>query len=84
MNDNVDYSAPAELFPAPSHRRGPLGYYRFDALAEAVRFAHEELTTSERAGAVIEVDEVRYVGAEIDALYNAVGYPLLRRPLVSH
>ncbi|RYE08094.1 MAG: hypothetical protein EOP22_14920 [Hyphomicrobiales bacterium] len=84
MNDNVDYGAPAELFPAPNHGRSPLRYHRFEALAEAVRFAHEELTASERAGAVIEADEVRYVGAQIDALYNAVGYPLLRRPLISH
>ena len=84
MNDNVDYSAPAELFPAPSHRRGLLRYHRFDALAEAVRFAHEELTAAERAGAVIEADEVRYIGPEIDALYDAVGYPLPRRSPMAH
>ena len=62
MNDNIDYNAPAEFFPAPHHRRGPLRYHRFDALAEAVRFVEEELPAGERAGAVIEADEVRYVG----------------------
>jgi hypothetical protein len=80
MNDNVDYGAPADLFPGPNTRRGQVRYHRFDALAEAVRFAHEELTPAERSGAVIEADEVRYSGTEIDALYEAVGYPLPRRP----
>jgi len=78
MNDNIDYGAPAELFPAPSHRRGQLRYHRFDTLAEAVRFAQEELSPLERAGALIEADEVRYSGTEIAALYDAVGYPLQR------
>ena len=78
MNDNVDYNAPAELFPAPNHRRGPLRYQRFDTLAEAVRFAQEDLPAAERAGALIEADEIRYLGAEIAALYDAAGYPLPR------
>jgi hypothetical protein len=83
MNDNVDYSAPAELFPAPNHRRGPLRYRRFDTLAEAVRFAQEDMTAAERAGTLIEADEIRYLGAEIAALYDAAGYPL-PRPAASH
>lgn len=81
MNDNVDYRAQAELFPAPSHRRGALSYHRFDSLAEAVRFAMEELTGPQLTGAFIEADEVRYGGAEIAALYNATGYPLERKRL---
>lgn len=84
MNDNVDYAAPAELFPAPAHRRGQLRYHRFDTLAEAVRFAEEELSANERAGALIEADEIRYSGAEISALYDAVGYPLPRVPRAEH
>jgi hypothetical protein len=78
MNDNVDYRAPAELFPAPSHKRGALAYHRFDTLAEAVRYAVESLTSPQLAGAFIEVDEVRYGGAQIEALYAAPGYPLVR------
>jgi hypothetical protein len=78
MNDNINYGAPAELYPAPNHRRGPLRYHRFDTLAEAVRFTQEELPAGERAGALIEADEIRYVGAEIAALYAAAGYPLAR------
>ncbi len=84
MNDNVDYGAPAELFPAPSHRRAQLRYHRFDTLAEAVRFAQEELSASERAGALIEAEEIRYAGDEISALYDAAGYPLPRAPRVDH
>ena len=78
MNDNIDYGAPAELYPAPNRRRGPLRYRRFATLAEAVRFAQEELPADERAGTLIEADEVRYIGAEIAALYDAAGYPLPR------
>jgi hypothetical protein len=84
MNDNVDYAAPAELFPAPNHRRGPLRYHRFATLAEAVRFTQEELPEAERAGALIEADEIRYIGAEIAALYDAVGYPLPRSGPTRH
>jgi hypothetical protein len=80
MNDNVDYKAPAELFPAPGHRRGPLRYHRFDTLAEAVRYAQEELTTAEFVGAFIESEEVRYGAPEIAALYDATGFPLDRKP----
>jgi hypothetical protein len=79
MNDNVDYAVPAELFPAPSHRRGPLSYRRFDSLAEAVKFAVEELGPPQLNGAFLEAEEVRYGGAEIMALYQAAGFPLARR-----
>ena len=59
MNDNVNFQASAELFPAPSHRRGPLRYHRFDTLAEAVRYAMEELSPQQLTGAFIEAEEVR-------------------------
>ena len=84
MNDNIDYRAPAELYPAPSHRRGPLRYQRFDSLAEAVRFAQEEMSAAERVGALIEADEIRYTGPEISALYDAAGYPLERKTAARH
>lgn len=79
MNDNLDYRAAAELFPAPRHRHGQLAYHRFDTLAEALRFAMEELTTPQLNGAFIEAEEVRYGAVEIAALYNAAGYPLQRK-----
>jgi hypothetical protein len=79
MNDNVDYASPAELYPAPAHRRGALTYHRFDSLAEAVRFASEELTAEQLAGAFIEADEERYDAAAIAGLYRSDGFPLARR-----
>jgi hypothetical protein len=79
MNDNVDFKAAAELFPAPTHRRGALSYRRFDTLAEAVRCAVEDLTPPQLAGAFIEADEIRYGGTEIEALYRSSAYPLTRR-----
>jgi hypothetical protein len=78
VNDNVDYRAPAELFPAAA-RRGRVAYHRFDTLSDALRFAVEELTPALLGGAVIESEEVRYGAAEIRGLYEAAGYPLARR-----
>ena len=84
MNDNVDYSAPAELYPAPQHRKAALRYQRFDTLAAALRYAQEELPPAQRYGVLIEADEIRYGSAEIAALYEAVGYPLERAARPSH
>lgn len=78
MNDNVDYAAPAELFPAASWRRNIVSYHRFDSLAEALRFAVEELNPGLLPGAFIESEEVRYSADEIRALYTAMGHPLTR------
>jgi hypothetical protein len=79
MNDNVDYRVEAELFPGPSHRHKGLSYHRFDTLAEALRFAVEELSQPQLAGAFIEAEEVRYGPSEILGLYSAAGYPLERQ-----
>ena len=79
MNDNVDYLVPAELYPGAAQRHAGLSYHRFDTLAEAVRYAVEELKPSQLAGAFIEAAEVRYGGAEIATLYEAAAYPLTRR-----
>jgi hypothetical protein len=84
MNDNIDYRTPAELFPAPSHRRGQLRYHRFETLAEAIRYVEEQLTPAERHGALIEADEVRYDPAEISALHDATAYPLPRGARRTH
>jgi hypothetical protein len=37
------------------------------------------MTAAERLGTLIEADEIRYMGQEISALYDAAGYPLARR-----
>ncbi len=75
MNDNVDYAVAAELYPAPTRRKGPVGYRRFDTLAEAVRYAVESLPPVQLAGAFIETEENRYGAPDIRALYDAFDFP---------
>ena len=75
----VDYSSSAELFPASSNRRGKVGYRRFATLAEALRYAVEELSPALIVGAYLEANEIRYSAAEMRLLYDAEGYPLPRR-----
>ena len=54
----LDYSLPADLYPARNRsRKSPLRYMRFDTVAEAVRFAIEELPPEQLAGTMLEVDE---------------------------
>lgn len=77
MNDNVNYDAAAELFPSGAH--GRVSYRRFDTLAEALRYAVEELEPRLLGGAFIEAEELRYGAPEIRALYQAQAYPLSRR-----
>ena len=79
MNDNTDYAAPAELFPAAGRRRNIVDYHRFDTLAEALRFALEELNPNLLPGAFIESEEVRYNADEMRTLYDSAGYPLERK-----
>jgi len=81
MNDNMDYSVPAELFPGVNRRHLRISYNRFASLAEAVRYAIAELKPAQLGGAFIEADEVRYGEAEIAAIYHASGFPLPRRPI---
>jgi hypothetical protein len=55
-----------------------MGYRRFESVAEAVRFAIEEMPASLLRGSVLEVDETRLDGAQIRRLYDAQEYPLTR------
>jgi hypothetical protein len=44
-----------------------------------LRFAIEELPVALLRGSVLEVDEARFDGAQMQALYDADAYPLTRR-----
>ena len=72
-----DYSAPAELFA--SHGHSGVRYRRFSRSADAIRYAVEKLPPVALTRAAIEVDEHRYSGSEIRALYDGDRYPLPRR-----
>ncbi len=53
-----DYSSIAELFPGKSRklRRQPLGYRRFARVADALRFAIEDLPPEVLLGSYLEVE----------------------------
>jgi len=75
-----DYSAPAELFSCTSRgsRRTSVRYRRFATGAEAIRYAVEVLPAAQLAGAILEVDEERFDGRQIQELYHHHEYPLSR------
>jgi hypothetical protein len=76
-----DYGAEAELFPGTARpsRRQPVRYRRFASVAEALRFAMEELSPEVLAGAALEVGDQRFDSRGMRQLYEAADYPLARR-----
>jgi hypothetical protein len=80
LKQAFDYNARAEVFTQRGRmaKRSPVTYKRFATAAEAIRYAIEEMPPEMLAGAVLEVDEDRYGGAQIRSLYAAAAYPLAR------
>lgn len=76
---SIDYSAPAELFPGKRAGISSIRYRRFPTAAEALRYAMEEMHRDLLNGAMLEIQERRYPGAQLRALYDAAEYPLQRR-----
>jgi len=76
--EQLDYSAAAELFLARRFGRGRLGYRRFASAAEAIRFAIEELPPSRLLGVYMQVGDSRYGANSIRLLYQRDDYPLKR------
>jgi hypothetical protein len=77
----INYDAVAEFYLPKSRRfrNAPLSYKRFERAADAVRYALEELSPEQLVGAFLEVDEERFDGKAIRALYDSEDYPLPRR-----
>ncbi len=75
----INYSACAGLYAGKSLRRnkGPR-YRRFETVAEALRYAIEDMPGSQLRGSVLEVDEQRFDEKQIRMLYNSPKYPLPR------
>ena len=95
MTHAFDYGNEAELFdysPAGefnsdnkrrAFRRRPLGYRRFARAADAIRFAIEEMPPQLLATACLEVDGLRFSGADIRRLYESADYPHVRAAAVA-
>ena len=75
-----DYRAPAELYASASKTgKRPMRYTRFKNAAEAIKYAVEVLPPELLIGSTLEVNEERFDGFGIRALYDSVSYPLRRR-----
>jgi hypothetical protein len=74
-----DYAATAELFPGKRSKIRAAKYQRFENAAEALKFANENMPAELLIGAVLEVEEQRFDGDGIRALYAAEAYPLDRK-----
>jgi hypothetical protein len=75
-----NYSAPAELYASASKTgKRPMRYTRFKSAAQAIKYAVEELPPELLIGSTLEVNEERFDGFGIRALYESASYPLRRR-----
>jgi hypothetical protein len=75
-----DYRAPAELYASASKTgKRPMRYTRFKNAAEAIKYAVEVLPPELLIGSTLEVNEERFDGFGIRALYDSVSYPLRRQ-----
>ena len=76
---SFSFDVAADLFPRRGKGgRAPIGYRRFEAAAEAVRFAVEELPGALLLGTHLEVQDERFDGAGIRGLYDRADFPLQR------
>lgn len=82
--DSFNYNSSAELYPSRRFAKSQQTQYRrFSRAAEAVRYIVEDMPGTWLTGSVLEVDEKRYEGAAIRALYDAPGFPLQRQPIAA-
>ncbi len=77
--ENFNYNAMAELYPSRRFAKSQQTQYRrFRSAAEAIRHMMEEMPRTWLPGSFLEVDEVRFEGDRIRALYESAAYPLTR------
>ena len=78
--EKFNYEAPAELFPSRNRKIAQkVKYRRFDRVADAIRFAVEELPEPLLLGAYIEIEDGRLGHKDIRALYESASYPLKKK-----
>lgn len=78
--DDFNYAAAAELYPSRRYAKSARDQYRrFKTAADALQYMMEDVPASWLIGSFLEVDERRYDGAAIRALYEAEAYPLPRQ-----
>ena len=78
--DDFNYTAAAELYPSRRYAKSARDQYRrFKTAADALQYMMEDVPASWLIGSFLEVDERRYDGAAIRALYEAEAYPLPRQ-----
>ena len=78
--ENFNYTASAELYPSRRYAKSAREQYRrFKTAAEAIQYIMEDRPAAWLIGSFLEVDERRYDGEAIRALYAADGYPLQRQ-----
>lgn len=75
----INYASTAELFPSRRYAKSQTTQYRrFDNAAEAIRYIIEEMPAKWLVGSYLEIDEQRFEGEAIRALYADAAYPLER------
>jgi hypothetical protein len=77
--ENFNYDAMAELYPSRRYAKSQQTQYRrFSTAADAIRYVIEEMPNKWLPGSILEVNEQRFEGGTIRALYESAGYPLPR------
>jgi hypothetical protein len=80
----INYDLAAGVFPSRGRRNsGRIRFQRFDRAADAIRYVAEDLPAAWLPGTVLEIEELRFEGAAIRALYDAPEYPLERAKVSS-
>jgi hypothetical protein len=77
---DFDYKMPGEFYSRKRQGMRPssLTYQRFDTVAEAIRFAMEDLPSAAVGGCMLEADGERFGARELRELYTSPRYPLPR------